>query len=214
MFGVCSRKLMQPVGPTVLNLSVLLWICLGLAGGASATSINPDPVTFEFSGLGSGEISLVGESVGLPVDAILLAGSVAPTDTVLLFSAEVLGGDEVKRITLELLGEASTGAGWIDDPSGAVDWKQADAAGDGWAFKPDGAKLKVGTGPSDVFFVSFASMPPSGSLSFAIEYMNGTGNESVTALFSTTPEPSTALLLGLGMLGLTCFSRGRTRRAP
>jgi hypothetical protein len=186
-----------------------LVVAFGLGGVASATamSMDPNPVISNFA-IGSASIEIIDSSEGLPAGGTLLGGAIAATDTTLIFTAENLSGDEIKSITVEVLGTAATGAGEIIAGSPVL-IKDARAAGDGWKFKFEGAKLKVGSGVSDPFFLSFASMPVTGTAQFTFEYKDGIGNEIVTASL-TTPEPATGLLVGFGVLWLA-FSRQRRR---
>jgi len=196
--SIGSQRLRLPrLAPLVLSIAIV-----GFAAAAAATPII-DPVTMPFTHeKGTGTIEFLGSSVGLPLDGIQLGGSTDDQDVLLSFQVSVTGGDELKKLTAALDTQALTGVGFV--PGSGVDFKAATGSGAGWALLPN--KLKEGT--SDIFFLSFASSLSSADLSFDMVFKKGTANVSAMIL---NPEPSTALLLLLGLVGLTAAGRRSQR---
>ena len=117
----------------------------------------------------------------------------------------VSAGKELKKLTVTLDGFTSTGAGTI--AGAGVDNLTATAAGSGWVFT--NKKLKtVEQGPTDPFFVSYASLPSGETtVNFLLEFKGTTATTSGTIV---TPEPASLLLFGVGLAALALHRRRRT----
>ena len=197
--SVGSQCLRLPrLAPLVLSIAIV-----GFAAAAAATPII-DPATMPFTHKkGTGTIEFLGSSVGLPAGGIQLGGSTDAQDVLLSFQvSDLIGGNELKKLTVAVDTQASTGVGFVN--GSGKDFKAATASGGGWTLSPN--RFKEGT--SDIFFLSFASSLNGADLSFDMEFKEGTANVSAMIL---SPEPSTALLLLLGLVGLTAARRRSPR---
>lgn len=150
--------------------------------------------------------TFVGESTGLPAGGVVLAGAVAPTDTVLMFTVEYVA-QSIAPLALVQIGRTEgslSGMGWLP------------GTGDDWALFALGtfpqavasfASSTLDTGATgDVIFVSAASFPDGTTLGFYFQGYHGVpqafGNATVV------PEPVTATLLAGG---LALLARARRR---
>lgn len=188
-----------------LLVTVLAATALG-AGTATALGIAPSPVELHNPDLVA-RFAFVGESTGVPAGAVVLAGTVAPTDTVLMFTVEYVA-PSIAPLAYVQIGHGSggvlTGMGWIPGD------------GDDWAFVPQGtfpqpgasfASSTLDTGHvGDVIFVSSTSFPVGTDLGFYFQGYHGVPWGFVGA--TVIPEPGTlALVAG----GLALLARTRQR---
>jgi len=181
-------------------------LTLGLTAPAQASYLlAPDPISFVASDGSEGLIHFYGDDVGLPSGATLLAGNIAPTDHVLLFTIEatVVTANALKKVIVEIDGRPSTGAGTI--VSGDVTGKKAKLDGDGW--KIDLGGLAAVGQVTDPLLISYVSIPVGSRIDFSLDFMGGTA--SVFGIINedggvavAVPEPASLWLLGLGVLGL------------
>lgn len=181
-------------------------VASGLAGPAHGSYLlAPDPISFVASDGSEGLIHFYGSDIGLPPGATLLAGSIAATDAVLMFTIEsTVAVTELKKVTVEIAGLPSTGAGTI--VSGGVKGKKAKASGDGWKIDID--KLSTVGQLTDPLLISYASIPAGSQIDFALEFMGGTARvfgplDEDGGLAAQAPEPASWLLVGLGLVGLS-----------
>lgn len=182
---------------------------LALPGTSRATSLSPDPIDVTDSGDLVARITFVGESTGVPSGGIVLAGAVAPTDTVLMFTVEYVA-ESISPLALVQIGRSTgvlSGMGWLP------------GAGDDWSVFPLGtfpqavASFTSGTldtgATGDVIFVSAASFPVGTALSFYFQGFHGV--PSGTADATVVPEPATLALLAGGLIALAVRARPRER---
>jgi hypothetical protein len=185
-------------------LAALAAIALG-AAPAQAVSVTPDPIDLVNLELVA-RFHFVGESIGLPADGVVLAGSVAPTDTVLMFTVEYVA-QSISQLALAQIGLVSgtlSGMGWI--PGASDDWQYFQFGtfpGPTASF----ASPTLDTGDtSDVLFVAAASFAVGTELGFYFQGYHGVPNAFGSA--TVVPEPTTlALLTG----GLALLARARRR---
>ena len=199
--------------PSLLaSLAVAALIAMGWAGSASALPFAMADVNYSVGGA-TGTISLVGggQSTGTPAGGINLSGATAGTDDVLIFQVINTAGvlDEVGIGVFDpfpLLGVNSSGSGWIaganfDVAAGITNTSSTRT------FTFDGGSGLNGAATSDLFYVSFASLPDGRSVNFML--LSGEDVLTETSVVTVVPEPGTAMLFGLGLAGLAAARRNR-----
>lgn len=192
-------------GRRLIGLVALLWL-VGFVPAASAGIIVPESISFTAGGE-SGTIDFLGHSIGLPSGGVVLDGSVGASDDVLIFTVSLTSG-EVRDFTFEFLTLSSTAAGVIQ--VGDVDMERVNPLAPGYEFefRPDAL---LGGQTSNPFFVSFSSLTDGASLDFVLNFKNG-GPAEGSMTVTLAPEPSTALLLGLGLACVSGLARARRRK--
>ena len=170
----------------------VLWLLVPTAALAISMSPNPLPIL-------DGEIRLLADGIGTPAGGVVLDGTVAPTDVVLLFELEQFPDPLAVLPDLDFgyslafpVGSALTAVGTI--AGAGVDIT-------GGAVAPTGGGIifpGVSTGyTTDVFFIAFEASPE--GFDWRFETLGG----SITfdpVVF--VPEPSTGLLFGIGSAAL------------
>lgn len=207
-------------------LAVAVVLTLGFAGNAQALGIfmDPNPVdtddgTGGTGGTGeNGTITLIDVVLGTPTGGICTTCP-GGTDLSLIFELSMdLGADAIGEVGVTILdglfsGLSFTGFGSID--TGGVDVTGINfipsAFGDAVEFTFGGAAGVAAGQTSDQFFVSVASLALDGSeeLNFMIDPQDGDGNYTVDPKPVLTPEPGTAAMLVLGLVGLALTGRSR-----
>jgi hypothetical protein len=185
---------------------VILALALGASGPSDALSLAPNPVALVGFEALVARFTFVGESTGAPAGGIVLAGTVAPTDTVLMFAVEYVA-QSIAPLALAQIGRTSgtlSGLGWI--PGGADDWSY-------FAFGPfpgptaSFASNTLDTGATgDVIFVAAASFPAGTTLAFYFQGYHGVPQAYASA--TVVPEPMTFALLAGGLAALAVRRRG------
>jgi hypothetical protein len=173
---------------------------------SAALTINPNPTTFS-NGTDVGSITLVGTATGVPSGGTVLAGTVGAGDVSLIFQVTMTGG------ALESLGVgasgiggppflSSTGAGWIPGSDVDITSVTGTAGTRIFDFDADG-ELDAGQ-TSDLFFVSYASLPDDGTRQVNFMVNGSTGSDIPVSAILEAPEPGVLglLALGVGALGL------------
>jgi hypothetical protein len=198
-------------------------LSLGFASNASAFSfdMSPNPVDTDFGngdgGTGeNGTITLVGVVSGTP------AGGVCTTcpggsDLSLVFELTMdSGADPIASLGVSILysaflGYSITGAGSIE--TGGVDVTGVSitttAFGDTANFVFGAGAGVAATQTSDQFFVSVASLlgDESEKINFMVGPQDGDADYTIYPAPIITPEPGTALLLAVGIVGLAVGRR-------
>jgi hypothetical protein len=197
----------------MLNRVRVLWsaalLSLLVPLGAGALTISPNPQSFS-NGTDIGTITLVGTATGVPSGGTVLAGAVGVTDVSLIFQVSVTGG------ALESLGVgasgiggppflSSTGAGWISGTDVDITSVTGTAGTRIFDFDGDG-ELDSGQ-TSDLFFVSYTSLPDDGTRQVNFMVNGSTGSDFTVSAILVVPEPGTLALVGV--LGLGLFARRR-----
>ncbi len=201
-----------------LSVSAVV-LSLALAGSAKALTMVPDPVLLD-PGTGSiGNITLVGTSIGLPAGGTQLFGTTGAADITLIFQATATTSNVIEVIGAAVLVPpfgpflSPTGAGAIAGTGNvAVNLVTAQLDARLFDFRQTGVPGIAIAQTSDQFFVSYTSLVTDGSLNVLFMTDPVTGglfNDGALII----PEPSTALLLGFGLLGALGVARAGSRRA-
>lgn len=186
---------------------LLASICavIGVAD-ASAVTVSPNPIDLSDPGGIVARFTFVGESTGLPAGGVVLAGAVAPTDVVLMFTVEYVA-QSISPLALAQVGRSAgtlSGMGWI--PGDGDDWALF-ALGTFPQAVASFASATLDTGAvGDVIFISAASFPEGTALGFYFQGFHGVPQASGSA--TVVPEPMTAALLAGG---LALLARARRR---
>lgn len=179
-------------------------VMLGVAPASQALLLSPNPVPFSASGI-TGTITFLGNISGIPGGGVQLNGTTTTGHITMLFQVSVTSGLleilGVSAMTLPFTGVAYTGDGWV--PGGGVNIAAATGTSTSRQFNFATASLTDGVAAgqtSDVFWVSYATLSPTGQgMSFMVDPGTG-GNFNVTA--NIIPEPETVALLTFGLLAL------------
>ncbi len=195
-----------------------LVLSLTLAGSAKALTIVPDPVDLDPGSGSIGNITLVGTSTGLPSGGTQLLGITGVSDITLIFQATATTSNVIEVIDAAVLVPpfgpflSPTGAGAIPGTGNvAVNLVTAQLDSRLFDFRQTGVPGIALNQTSDQFFVSYTSVAIDGSLNvlFMIDPVTGGLFNNGAVLI---PEPSTALLLGFGLLGVLAVARAQSRR--
>ncbi|UCE86233.1 MAG: PEP-CTERM sorting domain-containing protein [Deltaproteobacteria bacterium] len=161
--------------------------CLGVATDASALRIDPDPVSFMFDPDDAGSIlsSVDGSTITFQIQM--------DSSTLKRLSVMVVGVDGSVREPVDagtVVGSGDAAVQSIINPNGEVEFKfQALKA-------PD---------VSDLFSVAYADLDVGDVIIFEVDRKEGRQLDA-----AIVPEPSTLVLLALGVGGLAWFGRRRT----
>jgi len=201
----------------VWTLALSFALGMGLSGTARALAIDPDPRSFNDSGV-AGTITLTASVNGIPSGGSVELGSVDASDITLVFEVSVTTG------TLNGVGAAAflppfgagspslEGAGVIDNSGEDVTGVSASGSnGAVFEFLSGGSGTLSAGETSDEFFISYESLATDGSLvvNFMISPADGSSDFTVTS--TIVPEPGLAVLGGAAVF--LSFVWRRTRRA-
>jgi hypothetical protein len=193
------------------DLRIILWTSLAFAlltpTAAHALSLFPDPLGVNALGV-DGEVTLLSVETGAPTGGIVSLGIASPTDTTLVLGGSLDPGSAPGNGLFLSVRDAGgtvipfTAAGWI--PGAGTDITIVGASGGVVSFVP--TVLSGGT-VIDAVFLSFASpVPEDGSLFLHASFVSSASSDGVGVL---VPEPATASLLALGLVGIAAMRRQR-----
>jgi hypothetical protein len=190
---------------TLRTIASAIVAAVALATAANA-SLTPNPIDAVQSGNVTARFWLVGTTSGLPAGGLLLDGSIAPSDTTLLFQMEYLAAAPLAFSQMGIFRDATLFSGVGTVPGAGVDWTMA-AVTTGGAFAAFAQSAALAQSAiTDVLFVSSASFDVGETLHFAYSGPGGTVGGSGDAQW--VPEPDTFALLAVG---LALLARARRR---
>ncbi len=177
----------------------------------------PDPVDLDPTTGSIGSITLVGTATGTPAGGAVLLGATGVSDITLIFQATAITSNVLEVIGVAVLVpsfgpfESPTGAGTIAATGDvAVNLVTAQIDARLFDFRQTGVPGIALGQTSDQFFVSYTSVAIDGSLN--VLFMTDPVTGGLFNNGAVIPEPSTALLLGFGLLGALGVARAGRRR--
>ena len=168
----------SPICPAANILRALL------PSGSKVSSINLQPIGSGVGILASGGVDLI--------------GSTSPSSVVAAFSVDH-SNFALESIEVEAQLHLPQALGWIPGPN-------VDLSATSGAFVFPEAGLLDGGSSTDIFYVAYADLLPGEQLTFTLTPVDDA--EAVAVAATVVPEPSTHLMLALG-LGILTFVRRR-----
>jgi hypothetical protein len=159
---------------------------------ASSLTITPNPVDLVF-----GQLQLIGVVTGLPSGAVVQFGTIGANDPTLLLQVSVDADASDLTLVPVVFGGTSFGGGGTL-PGANFDVTLANPF-------PGTARIQqvIPTGAvTDIFFLSLSALAAGDGVSLRVDF----SDSLVLTGFTIVPEPSVAILLGVGLgaLGLWC----------